>query len=91
MCKTCYKNSLNCITCFNNYDLTNNGKCIQRTSVSLIVKLNGAIEEYYKVANSVKLTLVSYLGTKYKNQVQYFMLGGLKSGSIILNATVGIP
>lgn len=64
---------------------------MQRPAIAFIIKINANLEDYYKIANTVRATIVSFLGTKYKGQTQYFFLRSLKSGSIIIDGFVAVP
>lgn len=73
------------------YELTVGNKCLKKSRIQIVTKLDISYDEYWTVATKVREDFSSFLGDNYINRTEYVLLRNIKRGSVILDVLLAVP
>ncbi len=73
------------------YELTVGNKCLKKSRIQIVTKLDISYDEYWTVATKVREDFSSFLGANYINRTEYVLLRNIKRGSVILDVLLAVP
>lgn len=73
------------------YELTVGNKCLKKSRIQIVTKLDISYDEYWTVATKVREDFSSFLGANYIKRTEYVLLRNIKRGSVILDVLLAVP